>query len=157
MDLVRIWFCLSSWDSFTCGFGFSSSVVSVVVLVSGRLWFWLGHCMTYDWNTQKTHSTSDEGDGWWVGIGQREDEGSCGDWLEVRGARVTYFTREKCDVDNHPHTRAHGCLNRLFSILNLVSIIRWSRRSMVGWCLGLGFYVLQFLYMFSAGVIYEPE
>ena len=39
MDLVRMWFCLSSWDSFTCGFGFSSSVVSVVVLVSGRLWF----------------------------------------------------------------------------------------------------------------------
>ena len=39
---------------------------------------------------------------------------------------------EKCDFDNHPHTRAHGCLNRLFSKLNLVSIFRWSRRSIVG-------------------------
>lgn len=66
-----------------------------------------------------------------MGMGQRESEGACEDWLEVGGQGLHIAHEKKCDFDNHPHTRAHGCLNPLFSILNVVTIIRWSRRGIV--------------------------
>ena len=90
-------------------------------------------------------------------MGQREVEGVFEGWVDV-GAQGLHISHEKkCDFDNHPHTCVYSCLNRLFSRLNVVSSIRWSRRGKVGYYVGLVFDVLQFLYVFSAGVIYDPE
>ena len=47
---------------------------------------------------------------------------------------------KKCDFANHPRTRAHGCLNRLFPLLIVVSSTRGVHRG-VGKRGGMGSYV----------------
>ena len=74
-------------------------------------------------------------------MGQREARGAFEDRVEVVGGVGMHISPEKkCDFANHPRTRAHGCLNRLFPLLIVVSSTRGVNRG-VGKRGGIGSYV----------------
>ena len=104
--------------------GFYTSITFVLTCYLNS--FFLAFCNCF--YCQQTAHALGAYDGQWVGMGQREARGAFEDRVEVVGGVGMHISPEKkCDFANHPRTRAHGCLNRLFPLLIVVSNIRGVR------------------------------